>query len=52
MGSSITINYKDIDLSISGRASIGNYIYNNASSIANYSAATQPGRLDNQNEVF
>ena len=49
MGSSITINYKDIDLSISGRASIGNYIYNNASSIANYSAATQLGRLDNQN---
>ena len=49
MGASLRMTYKNLDLSVSGRSSIGNYVYNNSASGANYMAATQLSRLDNQN---
>jgi len=49
MGASLRMTYKNLDFSVSGRSSIGNYVYNNSASGANYMAATQLSRLDNQN---
>ena len=34
MGATLNLRYKDLDLSIAGRASIGNYVYNNNASTA------------------
>jgi hypothetical protein len=52
MGATLNIRYKAFDLSVAGRASIGNYVYNNNASTASIMSATQLNRLDNLNAGF
>ena len=52
MGATLNLRYKAFDLSVAGRASIGNYVYNNNASTASIMSATQLNRLDNLNAGF
>ena len=52
MAATFNLRYKDLDLSIAGRASIGNYVYNNNASTASVMSATQLNRLDNLTRNF
>ncbi len=52
MGTTLNVRYKNFDLSVAGRASFGNYVYNNGASTASIQGAMVLERLGNQHASY